>query len=144
MTHLKRKADLAKIHLAKKQLCMTEEDYRAMLQGQSGVNSASELDDQGRQKVLAHLRRAGFLAKPGSTAQRPQRPTPAADKLPLVRRIRAQLISLNRKPDSYADGIARQMFGEHIKFFEWCDHDQLHSVSSALAYEQRRQGAAAQ
>ena len=136
-----RNADLAKIHLAKKQLGMSQEEYTAMLQSQAGVFSSANLDQSGRQKVLAYLARQGFKAKASTTTGRPKRPTPAADKLPLVRRIRAQLISLKRKPDEYADGIAQQMFGQHIQFFEWCDNDQLHSISTALTYEQRRAGA---
>lgn len=136
-----RNADLAKIHLAKKQLGMSQEEYTAMLQSQAGVSSSADLNQTGRLKVLTYLARQGFKAKASATTGRPKRPTPAADKLPLIRRIRAQLISLSRKPDEYADGIAQQMFGKHIQFFEWCDHDQLHSISTALNYEQRRTGA---
>lgn len=140
--HSNRNADLAKIHVAKKQLGLTDEEYRAILHSQASVTSASALDDAGRRKVLAYLQQRGFKPKASTTTCRPKRPTPAQDKLPLVRRIRAQLISLDRKPDEYADGIAQQMFGQHIQFFEWCDHDQLHSISAALGYEQRRKGAA--
>lgn len=137
-----RNADLAKIHLAKKTLGMTDEDYRTMLQAQTGHSSASKLNHAQRLKVLAHMQTMGFRPKAGKAPRRPKRPTPAADRLPLVRRIRAQLISLDRKPDEYADGIARKMFGGQIQFFEWCTPEQLHSISAALAYEQRRRGAA--
>jgi phage gp16-like protein len=93
--------------------------------------------------VLAYMRRLGWVptTRPGAQSRRPKRPTPPADKLKLVRRIRAQLISLDRKPDEYADGIARQMFGQQVQFFEWCDHDQLHKITAALGVEQRRKGA---
>lgn len=134
-----RNADLAKIHMAKKDLGMTDEDYTAMLKAQGGASSSGDLDHAGRQQVLAYLGKLGYKPKAGPDTHRPKRPTPAQDKLPLVRRIRAQLISLDRKPDTYADGIAQKMFGD-IQFFEWCDHDQLHSISAALAYEQRRKG----
>lgn len=136
-----RHADLAKIHMAKKALGMSQDDYETMLLAQAGVDSASMLDHTGRLKVLAHLQRLGWKPKASSVNRRPKRPTPAADMMPLVRRIRAQLISLDRKPDEYADGIAQQMFGRHVQFFEWCDHDQLHKISVALGVEQRRQGA---
>lgn len=137
-----RNADLGKIHLAKKQLNMSDEDYRAMLWTQGRVHSAKDLDHVGRAKVLDYLQAIGFKpeAKPG--AKRPKRPAVAADKAKLVRRIRAQLISLKRKPDSYADGIAKQMFGEAAPdFYEWCNHDQLHAITAALAVQQRREGA---
>lgn len=134
-----RNSDLAKIHVAKKQLGMTEEDYRAMLWTQGRVTSSSDLDHTGRQRVLDHLKACGFKPVASVKTKRPKRPTPAPDKLKLVRRIRAQLISLKNLPDSYADGIARQMFG--LEFFEWGTHDQLHSITAALAVEQRKQGA---
>lgn len=137
-----RNADLAKIHVAKKQLQMTDEDYRAMLWTQGRVHTASELDHAGRQRVLDHLRACGF--KPVATAKtrRPKRPTPSADALPLVRRIRAQLISLDRKPDEYADGIAKQMLQDQApEFFEWCHPRDLHKISQALGVEQQRKGA---
>lgn len=66
-----RRADLAKIHLAKKDLAMTDEDYRAMLWAQGRVHSAADLDHTGRQRVLAHLRACGWPRK-----QEPMRLTP--------------------------------------------------------------------
>ncbi|WP_164546903.1 MULTISPECIES: regulatory protein GemA [unclassified Variovorax] len=140
-----RNSDLAKIHLAKKQLAMSDEDYRDMLWTQGRVRSSKDLDHVGRANVLEYLKKIGFktIAKPGG--KRPRRPVPPADKLKLIRRIRAQLISLDRKPDTYADGIAKQMFGEQAPdFYEWCNHDQLHRLSAALGVQQRREGAATQ
>lgn len=55
-----RRTDLAKIHIAKKQLKMDDETYRAMLQNTAGVNSAKDLDFQGLQKVLHKLKQLGF------------------------------------------------------------------------------------
>lgn len=140
-----RNSDLAKIHLAKKALAMTDEDYRAMLWTQGRVHSAADLDHTGRQRVLAHLKACGFKPAASKTANRPARPTPSADALPLVRRIRAQLISLDRKPDTYADGIAKQMLGDEApQFFEWCHVRDLERISQALTYQQNRTGAPTQ
>jgi len=137
-----RNSDLAKIHVAKKALSMSDEDYRAMLQAQGGVHSAGELTHDGRLRVLQHLQRLGF--KPVATAKtkrRPARPTPSADALPMVRRIRAQLISLGNLPDVYADGIAQQMLGAQApEFFEWCHPADLYKITQALGVEQRRKG----
>lgn len=134
-----RNSDLAKIHVAKKALNMTDEDYRAMLWTQGRVHSASDLDHAGRQRVLDHLKACGFKPAAAKNAKRPARPTPAPDKLKLIRRIRAQLISLDHLPDTYADGIAHQMFG--LQFYEWATPDQLHAITAALAAQQRKQGA---
>ena len=137
-----RNTDLAKIHVAKKQLGLTDEDYRAMLWTQGRVNSASDLDHAGRQRVLEHLRACGFKPVASTTTKRPARPTPAPEKIKLVRRIRAQLISLNGLPDTYADGIAEQMFG--IQYYEWATCEQLQAITTALTYEQIKQGARTQ
>lgn len=134
-----RNGDLAKIHLAKKQLNMSDEDYRAMLWTQGRVYSSKDLDHVGRASVLDYLKAIGFKAASALGSKPRSRPTPSPDKVRLVRRIRAQLISLDRKPDTYADGISKQMFG--VDFYEWCNHEQLHAITAALAVQQRREGA---
>lgn len=137
-----RNTDLAKIHVAKKQLGMSEDDYRAMLWTQGRVHSSKDLDHAGRAKVLDYLKNIGFKAAAAKSAKRPSRPTPSVDALPLVRRIRAQLISLGRLPDTYADGIAKQMLGNDApEFFEWCTPHTLTQISQALTYQQNRTGA---
>lgn len=138
-----RNSDLKKIHIAKKQLSMSDEDYRAMLWTQGRVRSSKELDFAGRRTVLDFLCSIGFRPAPAKKTARPKRPTPSVDALPLVRRIRAQLISLGGKPDEYADGIAKQMLGDAApQFFEWCTPHDLHKISQALGVEQNRKGAA--
>lgn len=138
-----RRADLAKIHIAVKELALSRDDYTALLRNVFKASSASELDAAGRQRLLSHFRRLGWQAQAvPQTRARPKRPTPSEDAAPLVRRIRAQLISLGRLPDTYADGIAKQMFGDEApQFFEWLEPTRLHKVSQALGYEQNRQGA---
>lgn len=59
-----RRSDLAKIHLAKKELGMSDEDYRAMLWTQGRVRSSADLDHAGRQRVLAHFKACGWPRKP--------------------------------------------------------------------------------
>ena len=134
---------MIKIHIAKKQLNLTDEDYRAILQSKGGVSSSKDLDHTGRERVLAYFQTMGFKPKAATKNKRPSRPTPSVDAAPLVRRIRAQLISLDRKPDEYADGIAKQMLGTDApQFFEWCHLRDLTKISQALSVEQNRKGAA--
>ena len=137
-----RNGDVIKIQIAKKELHLTDDEYRAILVGQGGAESSKDLDHAGRQRVLDYLKTMGFKPKASANPKRPARPTPSADALPLVRRIRAQLISLDHKPDKYADGIAKQMFGDAApEFFEWCHVRDLERISQALTYQQNRTGA---
>ena len=72
-----RQRDLAKIHIAKKQLGLDDDTYRAMLERVAGVGSAADLDAAGRRKVLTHLRKAGFRATSRRSAYRaPKKPMP--------------------------------------------------------------------
>lgn len=59
-----RNADLAAIHVAKKHLNLSDEDYRAILMRQAGVSSARDLDHDGRRKVLAYLNAAKPFGQP--------------------------------------------------------------------------------
>lgn len=135
-----RKRDLALIHIAKKQTNIDDDVYRQKVFEIGKVDSSSKLDQKGRAKLLAYFSSIGF--KPTGTkggAPRPKRPTPAPESAALCKRIRAQLISLGRLPDTYADGIAKQAFT--VDFYEWCTPEQLHKLSTMLTYEQQRKGA---
>jgi phage gp16-like protein len=155
-----RNTDLAKIHLAKKQLDMDDGVYREIIRavGRAQTGSSKDLDHAGRKRVLEHMAACGFKPQnntvtntvattsakplPAAKTARPGRPTPAADALPLVRRIRAQCISLDRLDDTYIDGMARQMLGtEAPQFFEWCQVRDLYKISQALGVFQARKGA---
>ena len=127
----RRNAELAKIHLAKKQLQLDEETYRAMLWTVGRVQSARDLDAGGRARVLEHLEARGFRP------HRRGRSVPAGERVPLVRKIRAQLMTAKR-PDAYADGLARKMFG--VDRFEWCQPEQLRKIIAALAKDAGRHG----
>jgi len=62
----RRLRDLALIHLAKGQLGLDDETYRAMLRATAGVDSAGALDPAGRARVLEHLRSRGFRPLAGA------------------------------------------------------------------------------
>jgi phage gp16-like protein len=126
-----RNRELAMIHMAKTQLGLDDDTYRAMLWTVARVKSAADLDWAGRKQVIDHCKAKGFRNKAKS------RPAPAKDKAALVAKIRAQLIALGNKPDTYADGMARRMFG--INRFEWLTPHQLGKLIAALAYSQARQ-----
>jgi phage gp16-like protein len=55
-----RTRELAQIHVAIKQLGMNKDDHQALLQNVCGVSSAGDLDDAGRARYIAHLKKLGF------------------------------------------------------------------------------------
>lgn len=127
VAHDRRKAELAKIHIARSQLALDEDTYRAMLWTVARVHSAADLDDIGRRRVLDHLAGLGFKTR------RPGRSTPAEGKERMVAKIYALLAD---RPVEYADGMARKMF--HVERFEWCTGEQMHKLIAALTYDAKR------
>lgn len=99
---LKRR-EIQLIHIAKQQLGMDDETYRAMLWAVARVKSSTELDFAGRKKVLDHLKACGF--KPAVSKKRPQS-RPLADDLQSTK-IRELWLTLHangkvRNPDESA------------------------------------------
>ena len=127
MTSQDRQRELAMIHIAKKQLGMDDETYRALLWTLCRTHSAADLDAAGRERVIRHMRLLGFRPR------RRGRTRPPADKHDLVAKIRALL---GDRPEQYADGIARRMYG--VERYEWCTHEQLRGIIAALNYDRRR------
>lgn len=71
---IKRK-EIQLIHIAKQQLGMDDETYRAMLWSVARVKSSTELDFAGRKKVLDHMQACGFKRtrqQPRALADDPQ------------------------------------------------------------------------
>jgi phage gp16-like protein len=142
---------IAAIHVIKKQLNLSDDDYRFHLRKATGKDSCKAMSPielaQARQHFDLMANRTGLPQAKAIAAtaksKHPKRPTPSPDHLPLVKRIRAQLISLGRMPDSYADGIAKQMLGADCpQFYEWCHPTDLTKITQALGFQQRREGAA--
>lgn len=132
----RRNRELAKIHVAKKQLGLDEETYRLMLMNVAGVSSASELTQEGRVRVLKHLESRGFVPTRGKS---PYPGTPhnlsCRSKGALLGKIEA-LLSDMTLPWGYADGIAQQAF--KVDKIAWCTPLQLHKVVGVLATKQRK------
>lgn len=84
------------IHIAKQQLGLDDETYRAMLWTVARVKSSTELDFAGRKKVLDHLKACGFKVRSSNKAEGAKRAQPsralAAD--PESKKIRALWLML--------------------------------------------------
>jgi phage gp16-like protein len=62
---------LAKIHVAKKQLALEEDNYRAILVRTTGKSSAATMSEAERGRVLAEFERLGFRAQPARAGRPP-------------------------------------------------------------------------
>ncbi|WP_160286851.1 gp16 family protein [Pseudomonas knackmussii] len=123
------------IQIARRQLGMDDDTYRAMLSRVAGVTSSTKLSPRQVGLVLAELERLGWqsTAKPvGRSA-----PQAAPDRQPLVGKIEAFLAEAGR-PWAYADAMALRMF--EVERVEWLDCGQLGRLVAALAYDAKRHG----
>ena len=130
-----RRRDLAKIHIAKKQLGMDDATYREMLFNITGFQSAAYLDSKQRWAIIKHLKARGFHSRHKSAKASGMNRTTAPDRAPLLSKIGAILFDL-KLPWAYADGMAKRMFS--VDKVRWLRPDQLHKVTAALIYHQKR------
>ncbi len=130
-----RKAELAKIHIAKKQLQLDDDTYRAMLWTTARVHSSKELDAAGRRAVLDHLRARGFASRPRRARGKFPGQPHNIQASPQLQKVEALLAHAGR-PWSYVDAMAQRMFS--VERVAWCTAEQLHKVIAALAIDQRR------
>ena len=150
-----RKSLLAKIHVAKKQLGLDDAEYRAMLEGNFGVNSASLLDMQGLERMVFIMRSYGFAPKRGSArrGESRKRAVPALltakgdnfRRRALVEKIEAQLAEKGRiegtdVPWGYALAILKRQSGGITRSLDHATEDQLRGVIAALAFDAKRNG----
>lgn len=127
--------DLAKIHIAKKQFGMDDVTYREMLFNITGFRSAADLDSKQRWAVIKHLKARGYRSRHKSAKASGMNTTTAPDRAPLLSKIGAIIADLGL-PWAYADGMANRMFG--VDRVRWLRPDQLHKVTAALIYHQKR------
>lgn len=130
-----RKNELAKIHLAKKQLALEEDEYRAIMRSVTGKQSAGDLDWQGRKKLLDHFKKLGFkvVAKTGGRA----RPDVAASRQRLIGKIEA-LLAEAKRPWAYADAMAKRIC--KVDSIQFCMPAHLVKIVAALSYDAKRHG----
>lgn len=134
-----RRRELAQIHIAKKQLALDDDTYRAMLWTVARAHSSGDLDFAGRSRVLEHLKRCGFapLQPKGGNAEWGWIDRAADDKRRMLRKIVALLRAATPpRGRAYADAMCGKMF--HAARLEFCAPDQLHKLIAALVFDARR------
>lgn len=121
-----RRAELGKIHIAKKALGLDDDTYRDVLWAVCRVRSAADLDSTGRFKLIKHFESLGWK---NTRRNYGRKPGVTADKTPLMNKLEA-LLADNKLPWGYADGMAKRMF--KVDKVGWLKPDQLHKLVAAL------------
>lgn len=132
-----RRSMIGKLHVAKNQLAMAEDDYRALLQRSAGVMSAAEADIAGLDRALKAMEGLGWKALPptrrksgkSSSTRRP------ADH-PVARKARALWISLwqlgaiDNASEQALEAFAKRQLG--CTALQWADQSQCDRLIEAL------------
>jgi len=133
----KRRALLAKVHIAKKELGLSEEDYEAALTGASGTGgwiiSASVCSDDELERVLEHFEACGWKPK----TKTPKRPPEGQILSALRHRINETADGLENG-GKRLEGICLRCTGVHR--IEWVrDVKKLKAVLAAISGIARRE-----
>jgi phage gp16-like protein len=123
-----KQGELAKIHIAKKQLGLDDDTYREMLMQVAGVNSAKDLTDISRAKVLEHLKTVGFKGTKQFKGK-PHNIGTKANNAARLSKIEALLADSGR-PWAYATAMAWRMYKKHK--LEFCSGTELGGIITAL------------
>ncbi len=152
-----RKSLLAKVHIAKAQLKLDDDAYRAVL-ARFGVSSSTELDMAGLEKVIHHFEQLGWHPTPGRTRKKDTHGAPKNlarngrkggakpyDRSALMTKIEALLADKGAAqgqhvPWSYAHAIAKRMY--KVDRLEFATAEQLRGVMVALMQGGKRKGGA--
>lgn len=127
-----RNNDLAMIHIAKKDLGLDDETYRAMLWTIAHVRSSSELDYAGRAKVLTHLKACGWKQKPPVKAKQ-NAPLSGDLQHKMIRGLWLELHAKGRVLDPSEQAISRFIKNQtKIDRIEWLSTKQASSIIERL------------
>jgi phage gp16-like protein len=132
------KANLAMIHIAKKELALTDEHYRIILDAVTGKESAASITDLQATAVLERFKELGWKAKQArKKGKRPRNMEDFGSKAEQLKKIEA-LLTVGGKSWAYADGIAKRIC--KVDKVEWVTDGNLYKVITALRMQAKREG----
>ncbi len=141
-----RRALLAKVHLAKKDLRLDDDTYRAILERETGRRSSADCTVEELERLVAHFRAQGFVPKaiaggrPSSAVQRAPR---RADH-PVAKKARALWISLHQlgvvvnASEQALEAFAKRQLG--VERMQWMDQALGFKLVEALKAMAEREG----
>lgn len=133
----RRRSMIAKVHVARKQLGLSEDDYRAVVLRVTGRTSAGDCGDDALEALLAEFAAKGFRATSRSAGPRP------ADH-PQARKARALWISLyhlgaiDSADERALEAFARRQLG--CDRLQWANQAQVYKLVEALKAIATRHG----
>ena len=130
------KKQLAVVHIAKKQVGMTEDEYRDLLSS-VGAKSAKDLTRKTFSIVMRHFEQLGFKTQSRFKSNSETETLPPG-KRAYMKKIDAILQDLG-EVRAYADRIAKNRF--QVEKVHWLHQGQLRKVMQMLIYHQKRQQA---
>ena len=141
-----RSALIKLIHVGRRHLQMSDDAWRAYLQGTFNVQSSTQLSVPRLQTALRHLRRCGFKSD-RAASEWSWVDAAAPIRQPLLRKIIMLMQGSGVAPGAqvaYVEGIAHQMAGlagspETIKPLRACDEADLLRIVQALIIHRARQ-----
>ena len=141
-----RRALLAKVHLAKKDLRLDDDTYRDILERETGRRSSAECSVQELEHLVAHFRRQGFVPKTVAGG-RQGAPRPAGQRRadhPVAKKARAMWISLHQlgvvenASEQALEAFAKRQLG--VERMQWMDQGLSSKLIDALKDWAKREG----
>lgn len=142
-----RRAMLAKVHLAKKELGLADDVYRPLLERVTGFTSSSACTDAQLGRVLDEFKRLGWTPRQAGANPKKDRaphPTSRAADHPSAKKARALWISLHqlgvvRDPSERAlEAFAARQLG--VERLQWADQGLTYKLIEALKAMAERGG----
>ena len=135
----KKKALLAKIHIAKKDLCLDDGTYRDVLRRVTGKDSSSKMLISELERVIYEFGNLGWKPSAAAKPKHGKKPTVSTampSRQSIMDKIEAILADMGLHWN-YAHRTANNMFGKEK--LDFCTDDELHKVMQGLAVYQNRQ-----
>lgn len=123
------------IHVAKRDLAMPDDSYRAIVRQIGGKDSAADLSDRDLDKLLKHLKRCGFKVR----AKGSQRPLALDGQSSAIRAIWLQLADMGVVRDRSEKALGKyvhRMTG--VDALQWLSIEQASAVIEQLKKWQSR------
>jgi len=144
------------IHVAKRDLALDDDTYRAMLIAATGKDSSAGLSVPQLERVLAHMKKSGFMVRHKTPANRPRdsRHPPSGLSRNIAqdaqsKKIRALWLSLHDMgavrdcSEAALSAYVRRI--AHVDALQWLDTDQAsHVIETLKKWQTRVQHAPAQ